>query len=367
MRRSRAIAAWMMALGVAGVVPPTEAAPMTTCASCRQPITSTYVQWGRQAFHPQHFTCAGCGLPIGSAPYVPHQGRPYHQRCYAEAFAERCGVCQQPLIGRYIKQDGKAYHEACFQTSIAEKCDVCGTGLTGKYFVDPWGNKYHAAHQRQVPNCDYCGRIISQRTSGGGSTYQDGRSVCAGCYGVQISGDRAAQPLIEGVRERLRGWGLDVPAEAAPVILVDRNTLRNLLRRTGHPGGPNVNGFTSVLTEKQGNRITKREMAVYILHGMPREVFEGTVAHELTHVWINLNNGRSLDSAFEEGSCNYFKYLLHAESQGEMAEYAIKLMQQDQDPAYGAGFRRVKRLVDKRGLDYLITLLARSTGFPLGY
>ncbi|HEY9855785.1 MAG TPA: protein DA1, partial [Stenomitos sp.] len=167
--------------------------------------------------------------------------------------------------------------------------------------------------------------------------------------------------------ERLAGWGLEVPAEAAPVILVDRGTLRNLLRRTGHPGGPNVNGFTSVLTEKRGNQIVKREMAVYVLFGMPREIFEGTVAHELTHVWVNLHNGRRLDPAFEEGSCNYVKYLIHDQSESELAPFAIKSMQQDQDPSYGAGFRRAKNLVERKGLDTLLTLLGRSTGFPLGY
>lgn len=343
------------------------AEPMPNCATCRQAITSTFVRFGHQVYHPQHFLCAACGQPIGSAGFMQHQGKPYHQACYAESFAQRCAICNKPIMGRYIKKDGHSYHEACYQNQLAEKCSVCGVGLTGKFFIDPWGNKYHAAHQRQTPNCEYCGRIVSPRTTGGGFTYNDGRSVCAMCYKSQIAGDRNAKPIVEAVRGKLEEWGLEVPASAAPVLLVDRGTLRNLLRRTGHPGGPNVNGFTSVLTEKQGNQIVKREMAVYVLFGMPRELFEGTVAHELTHVWINLHNGRRLDYAFEEGSCNYFKYLVHTHSESDLADYAVKAMQQDQDPAYGAGFRQAKRLVDSKGLPNLITLLGRSTNFPLGY
>lgn len=368
MRRILLIWAVVMALWPGDLLSrPVDAEPMPTCASCRQAITSTYVQWGRQMFHPQHFLCAACDRPIGSKGYVPYQGKPYHQPCYAEAFAERCGICAKPLVGRYIPKDGKSYHEACYQQALAEKCSVCGVGITGRYLVDPWGNTYHEEHRKQAPNCEYCGRIIAARTSAGGYTYQDQRHVCGICYRTQVSGEGVAQPLVEAVRERMAEWGLDVPPEAAPVLLVDRATLRKLLRRTGHPGGPNVNGFTSVLTEKQGHTITKREMAVYVLFGMPREIFEGTVAHELTHVWINLHNGRRLDPAFEEGSCNYMKYLWHDQSESELAPFAIKAMQQDQDPAYGAGFRRVKNLVDRKGIDTLITLLGRSTGFPLGY
>lgn len=341
--------------------------PMPTCVSCRQAISGNYVQWGRQAYHPQHFLCGGCERPIGGASFVPHQGRAYHQACYAEYFAERCEVCSRAIAGRFIKKDGKTYHEACYQNTLAEKCDVCLAGITGQFFVDSWGNKYHAAHTRQIPNCEYCGRIISTRTSSGGYTYNDGRNVCGFCYRGQISGDREARPLITRVRDRLGEWGMDLPEDAAPVILVDRNTLRKLLRRTGHAAGPNVNGFTSVLTEKQGNKIIKREMAVYILHGMPQELFEGTVAHELTHVWINLNNGRKLDPAFEEGSCNYMKYLIHKASVSDLAPYAIKSMQQDRDPHYGQGFRRAKAYVERHGLPALLTYLARSTSFPIGY
>lgn len=375
------------------------ATPMPTCASCREAITSNYVQYGRHVFHPQHFVCAVCRQPIGNGSFVPHQGQPYHHACYVEAVAERCGICRKPLTGQFIKKDGKSYHEGCFQENLAErcgicrkplvgkfikkddqsyhegcyqnvlaeKCDVCKVGITGQFFVDPWGNKYHAAHQKQVPNCEYCGRVISARTSSGGYTYNDGRSVCGICYQSQIANDRAAKPLVAGVRDRMNQWGIEVPESAAPVILVDRGTLRNLLRRTGHSAGPNVNGFTSVLTEKKGSEIVKREMAVYILYGMPRELFEGTVAHELTHVWVNLHNGRKLDSAFEEGSCNYVKYLLHKDSDTELAPYAIKSMQQDRDPAYGQGFRRAKAYVERHGLPALLNNLARSTGFPFGY
>ena len=372
---------------------------MPNCASCRQSITDTYVQWGRQVYHPQHFTCAACAKAIGTGSFVPYQGRPYHQACYVESFAERCKhcgqpiagkffkhkgrayhdhcyrdyiaerceICQKPIMDRFIPEKGKAYHEACYQKTLAEKCAVCTTGLTGQYFIDPWGNKYHAAHQKQMPHCEYCSRIMSSRTSDGGYTYGDGRHICGICYSSRVPSDREARPLIARVRERMRVWGLDVPEEAAPVKLVDRTALHNLLRRSGHPAGPKVNGFTSVLIEKQGNQVIKREMAVYILFGMPRELFEGTVAHELTHVWVNLHNGRKLDPAFEEGSCNYMKYLIHQGSESALAPHAIKSMEQDPDPAYGQGFRRASKYVERNGLPALLANLAKSTGFPFGY
>jgi len=129
---------YVLGVGLTGIRP-VSAEPMT-CATCRQPITGRYVQFGRKVYHPNHLLCAACGEPLDPRQFMEHQGQPYHPKCYAESFAERCAICHKPIMGRYIKKDGHSYHEECYRNKLAEKCAVCGGGLVGKFFIDPWGN-----------------------------------------------------------------------------------------------------------------------------------------------------------------------------------------------------------------------------------
>lgn len=371
---------------------------MPLCSSCRQVIDpGPMVRWAGQSFHPEHFLCAGCRQPIPAGTrFQVHAGHPYHERCYVDRVAPRCQVCQNPILGRHVKlprgqahedcferelaavcascgrairageaavtQEGQTYHATCYRDRVAERCAVCNRGLVGTFLLDGWGNRFHREHA----TCEHCGRAIGDRTSQGGRIYLDGRRVCGICISTQVRNDRDAAPLIEEVRARLAGLGVNVPAEAAPFQLVDRGQLRALLNRAGM-GAANVSGFTSIQTLMQGQKVVRTERKVFILHGMPRELFLGTVAHEFGHVWVNLLTGRKLDPAFEEGSCNYLKALVHEESADPMAVHLLEVMQKDPDPAYGQGYRRVRRLVEARGLQTWLTLLGRGSGFPLGY
>lgn len=365
------------------------------CSDCRQPITGQYVRWGSQAFHPQHFACAACSRPISgsyathqgrpyhdacynerfglkcgvcaqsiSGKYVPHQGKAFHPACYTEHLAEKCAVCARPLTGKYVKHEGSSYHTACFQANVAPKCDVCGAGMVGKYLVDPMGNRYHAEHR--IPLCTYCRRVISPQTSRGGYTYSDGRSVCALCYPTVVRKDHEAASLVEQVRSELESLGIEVPASAAPLQLVDLTTLKRHVKRGGLHG-QNVQGFTSVVTETRNGQVSRHEIAVYVLDGMPREDFMGTVAHELMHVWINLNAGKKLHPALEEGACNYVRALVHEAHGSEEAARNLKSMADDPDEHYGRGYRRARAYAERNGLPALLMLLRKGSAFPLGY
>lgn len=360
MRFFSLLLAWLL---LVWTLPPEGALAEMVCADCRQPINGTFIRMGREAFHPQHFACAACDRPI-SGNYVPHGGKPYHAACYAERFAERCATCTRPLSGKFVKHEGQSYHPACFQANVAPKCDVCGAGMLGRFLIDPVGNRYHAEHR--IPLCAYCRRVVSPKTSQGGNTYADGRSVCGMCAPQVVRSEGEARRAIAEVRTRLAAWGLTVPEEAAPIKLVDLTTLRQLMRRGGLHG-QNVQGFTSVLSETRGGTLTRREIAVYVLNGMPREDFMGTVAHELTHVWINLNATKKLHPALEEGACNYVRSLVHSASGTEDAARNLRTMQEDPDEHYGRGYRRAKAYADRNGLPALLTLLQKASAFPLGY
>lgn len=356
----RFVAAFL-ALLLLGITPLGALANMV-CADCRQPINGSFVRMGSASFHPQHFACAQCARPITGS-YVPHEGKPYHATCHTERFAERCATCSRPVSGKFVKHEGQAYHPACFQANVAPKCDVCGAGMLGRFLVDPVGNRYHAEHR--IPLCAYCRRVVSEKTSQGGYTYGDGRSICGHCYPSVIRSEAEAQRTIAEIRALLSSWGLQTPADV-PVKLVDLTTLRQLMRRGGLHG-QNVQGFTSVMTESQGNTVTRREIGVYVLNGMPREDFRGTLAHELTHVWLALNATKKLHPSLEEGACNYLRSRVHSASGTPEAARNLQHMQEDPDEHYGRGYRRAKAYAERNGLPALLQLLQKGSAFPLGY
>ena len=39
-------------------------------------------------------------------------------------------------------------------------CDICRGIIDTKYLIDPWGNKFHAYHEKNANYCNTCSRLI---------------------------------------------------------------------------------------------------------------------------------------------------------------------------------------------------------------
>lgn len=302
------------------------------CQQCRAPIIGAAVQVGRVAFHPEHF---------------------------------RCASCDRPISGQFLVAEGSGYHPSCYRNHLAPRCDLCREGILGDSLLDHWGNRYHLGHRGKVPECRYCGRFISPQTSEGGVAYGDGRTVCTLCHRTAVSTVPGARELAERVRAMLISWGVPVP-DAVPLSLVDRNQLARVLRGQGH-ALDKTNAFTAMRWETVGRQVTRREVTIHILSGLPRDLFEGTMAHEFLHVWNFVSGHPAHTPALEEGACNYLKYRVHEQQEGTYAAYQRTSMETDPDPAYGEGFRRARRYAERNGLAALLRLLERSRDFPLLY
>ncbi len=334
------------------------------CSHCGQEITQgKYVQVDGKFYHENHFLCASCRKPIGSSALVKADGRYYHAKCYETQAAPRCAFCYNPIKGKYIEFKGKSYHPICYENNIALRCDFCGGIIEGEYFTDFWGDRYHAYHEGEVPECDYCGRLLGDRSNRGGVKYPDGRHVCDLCRRTTVDNLTSARRLLEETRERLRTFGIAVDHDEISLTLTSKDEIARHL----NSARTSQTGFVKHHYSTRHGVVTDQTFDIYILKGMPRMYYISTAAHELMHVWQNLNGPLENDDPLCEGSCNYASRLVLEQVGGAGAEYLLRNLQQNTDPIYGEGYRRVARLVRNRGLDYLLNHLKLNSDFPEGY
>jgi hypothetical protein len=285
-------------------------------------------------------------------------GEAYHPNCFT------CDQCNRPIESDYVVLDGKRYHRSCYERHHALYCSICSRIIEGDYLVDIWGNAYHTWHEDQNKRCVYCSRLISPRTTGGGQTYPDGRTVCNICAQSTITDPDEVDQLAREVAGHLKHYGIEIDVDAITVTLVD---LKGMKGRTdgsarelrGRADLKEVRSWFGLVKEQQ--------IDVYLLDGMPRATTIATLAHELMHVWQYQHLEHDLEPALNEGSCNFAAWLVLSEYEGKDYQLAAEAILEDPDYVYGKGARRVKLLADLEGVSVWLNVLRVDTDFPHGY
>ena len=225
------------------------------------------------------------------------------------------------------------------------KCSYCGKPINGKYFTDYWKQFYCIEHMNRVPHCDYCGRIISRRSSRGGKTYEDGRRICGICLPNAVTDHEKGLKLLTEVRDTLALDGIIIKPFRPEFALISRSKLKQLDRSSGEK-----QGFAVYNREITGEgKIKSFRMQVFILHGLPATSFISTAAHELMHIWFYSHNITEITPALAEGSCNMASFLVLKRQKTLEAEYLIKNLFESKDKIYGKGFRKVQKYADRHG------------------
>jgi hypothetical protein len=300
------------------------------CGYCNRVISGQYVEAEGVYYHPEHFLCAQCNRPIN---------------------------------GDYVSYQGKNYHHRCYKLHVALRCSLCGQVIDGEYIYDYWGNAYHAWHQGKTPQCEYCNRFISEELTGGSATYRDGRTVCGICRRSAVTSEHRAQLLMEEVAGLLGKFGMSVDTEHLKLHLLD---LDGIKEKTGQYHS--LQGYADYReTSRLFGLVREHDINVYVLWGMPEAEVISTLAHELTHVWQFRHGRTDNDPALCEGSSNLAAYLVCRQYADPYFAYVIEKLQKNNDPVYGEGFRRVKRLADDSGITNWLTWLAEHDRLPQGY
>lgn len=358
------------------------------CAGCGRAIRGRYFTALGRAWHQECFRCAGCGQVIQEQRFLERDGRPYHRACYHERFSPRCAACGRPIAGEcttamgrrwhpehfvctrcrrpfagqgYYEHDGRAYCEGCYNELFGRRCAVCSEYIKGTYYSDGWGNPYCARHEGKVARCFSCGRHIAKRLTGGGVRFRDGRAMCNLCRQTGIDRPQEGLPVLAEVRRALAGMGLDLGTVAIPLRLVAQPAL---LDPSDAPSGSALGRLCST-SWREGGRVVQREVKeMLVLHGLPREHFATIVAHELGHAWLALHVLHELSREVEEGLCELTEYLWLRRQGTPEAARRIRLMEQNEDPIYGAGFRAARRAVDGRTPAELFRFVAHHGRLP---
>lgn len=306
--------------------------------------------------------CGYCGGQIGAS-YIQYNGEFYHGQCYTDHVAPRCGSCNKPLKGQWVVFDGQNYHDNCYQSKVALRCSVCRQIITGQYLIDHWGNKYHAHHRQEIEGCSFCGRLLSDPKANGGQAFDADHHICGTCSQDAVTSETTADRLVKQARALLAKAGIVVEHDNIEFELISRAEFSKLAGRT------NTDSFGLTHYEKTTSwaMLEDKTFTIYLLQGQPSRHFMSVAAHELMHVWLYLNAPDDGESTLVEGSCNYAAFLVLNRLGDEIAGYVVKQLLEDPGLVYGDGFRRVKKLVDNRGVDYWLEHMKFDIQFPIGY
>jgi DNA-directed RNA polymerase subunit RPC12/RpoP len=298
------------------------------CKGCGRPIVGYALNALNATWHPEHFVCAVCHLPIHDDRFNVHQGQPYHSSCFVASVLPRCVFCGKPLVGEYL--------------------------------VDQWGTRYCKEHQGKYPNCIYCGRLVPPNMRDLSDKHDAIR--CPICRKSAIETDVEAQPLFRRIIQWVGTQGLRYNNLHLSLELCDRNKLASYLRERSHM---HALGATVSSTYKEQGRVVRTEIdTIAVLQGLPTTLFQGVVVHELGHVWLAVHGIQKLPAWAEEGFCELLSYRYYSGMASNEGSYHNERILRNSDPVYGEGFRRIRAMADRLGFERFVDILRTTKRLP---
>eukprot|EP00941_MAST-03F_sp_MAST-3F-sp1_P006183 g6183.t1 len=290
------------------------------CKACRKPIEGRIVTADGHTYHPNCFTCEECGcvLGINNLNYRSHKGKAYCEVDYLKLYAPRCTICSSPMTSWTEKK-------------VMRTQNVCKTCM----------KKYVA--------CFSCHSISKHFHD-----MKDGRVVCHTCHKTAIHTLNRVNTLLDEVRNSLSNLGLLAFTNEKSFLNISaslhhRSAMSSLsstygggCAKHGHaPLGVTLSEIHRTISDKS-TKETKHIKEIAILKGLPQLHCASTLAHELGHCFLILRGFQKMSKRVEEGLCELFAFLylrFGPESGSEEADYRIRLMKENKNSCYGAGFR----------------------------
>jgi hypothetical protein len=294
------------------------------CQGCGQPIWGNCLSALGATWHPEHFCCAGCHRPLGDTQFHLHNGAPFHSQCYSRL--------------------------------IAQHCAYCGKALMGKYLIDHWGTQYCPEHQRQYPSCAFCGRLVPDQPRSSGEV------SCSVCRLSAVETITEARPLFSLVKRWISNQSLSYHNLPLTLELCDQRRLAELLNNRGQT---HSRGATTSSTYTQDGRVLSTQInGIAVLQGLPAVLFQGVTTHELGHVWLIVHAVQNLPGWAEEGFCEYLSHRYYVDLNTPEGRYHAICIEENPDPVYGEGFRRVRSLANTLGFSRFLEILRTTKKFP---
>ena len=330
---------------------------MATCFRCKQSISGNVIRAVNKDWHPECFVCYGCGGPIQAARFSLFSGRPYHADCFL------CEGCGKPIGNkRFLLGENKPYHEACYHRKFTPGCSVCDKPLIGKFSIDIWGNRFCIKHNKKLVPCTSCQRLISDGLTRGGKKYKDGTPICNLCLPHAVTSQAEALKIFDETRKGFEALGFRFKGAETPFRLVDAKEIKRFKKvKRNKP----ILGMARNQVTTQGKKVVRRDFQeIIVLAGLPRLHFETVCVHELCHAWLFFNGFYGLPQKTEEGLCTLSEFLWLKQFDSDEAKVRRRMINENQDPIYGNGFREAAKALEKRDLAQVLTYVRKNGRFP---
>ncbi len=197
--------------------------------------------------------------------------------------------------------------------------------------------------------CKFCGSSLSA----GKVHTPEGYIVCNECNLSAVRDLRTARALVAQVRSEIAKLGVRLP-------------WGNIKIKMGPTGQKEAYARCEALRYANG---TVGALWIIFVPGLPKDMFKGTAAHELTHAWAYLNRcPMNQDQALAEGGPTLVEYTYLGLKKTVYGEYRRKTIMTSNDRIYGKGTRRLQAYAkDHGGLGAALTLLKTAERIPDGY
>jgi hypothetical protein len=186
---------------------------------------------------------------------------------------------------------------------------------------------------------------------------------CSICRARAIETAEAARPLFNAVKQWVGNEGLVYNNLPLSLELCGKARLSQLLRdhHLTHARGATVSATYS----SNGREFYSEVRGVAVLRGLPAQLFQGITIHELGHVWLVVHGlqGR-LPLWAEEGFCELLAYRFYQLHPSQETAYYARGIEENHDPIYGDGFRRVRAIAERSGFAHLLTTLRVEKRLP---
>lgn len=313
--------------------------PFRRCAKCGKFLKGDGITFDGRYYHRECFVCGYCGSALtGKA--VSYKGKPYHPECNPATGERVCAYCRKPFTETYLILGDLFYHRDCYYNHVQKKCCVCGKPFKDVYIYDDWGNVAHPEHDgKPTPFCYTCGRIIAGRPR----RLSSEAVLCGECASTAVVTPAQVERSRTAVLSLFKSFGITGVPEHIPIELV-----KDLM--DSHCEGK-IRYFPD-----HSNCST--DFRIMIQEGLPEIHFQGVLAHETLHSWLELY-ARDLTRPECEGFCNLGGAFVYQKADTKQSNHLLKRMFKLDNEVYGDGYRMMKARYEKLGWAGLLDSLRK--------
>ena len=284
--------------------------------------------------------CDWCGKKISStAAFLRSEDKNFcSEKCfneYAESLRPVCAVCGKRFLSGYTS-NGKNYcSRACLETTFHECVHCHRREPSGMILGD---GIFLCEYCSNLPACSCCQMPLDKFSKDLG----DGRSLCRECARDAIFSQSDAEKIMNSLRQEL----VDKYKLGTSHTIKFELCSKTDLKKESNGDGERELGlyiFNRKTLTFFNHPIRNRETyRIMILKGLPPDFFRSVGVHELAHDWMEDNLSHIDEPEIREGFSEYVSWLY---SKSEKLDRIPWRMEQNTDPVYGDGFRKVRDMM----------------------